>query len=815
MFFKVSCGGCHMLVLAAPRPQGYEEVTVQQDITENYLEKSYSELLGNPSTPSTLNRTLSARVRRRERERSPDQFGRMLRTLPALAPGFLNSSLPVTSRSIPARLPSMDIPASMEANGIHRPQESREQRSDSDREKQTGSLYQDSDAGPGNDTAAGEASEDEESQAAAEEEENSIEGESENEEVVNKSKTEGTDVEHTSKEEKDLKNEKTEEDQSNEAEDQEVGEEENEDQQQLEETEEENGEKESDAEGSLEEESHLEESWGEGEESDAAGEEEEAGESRAERESVEEEEEEEGRECVCLKMTLYLTLQNLQHKSEEESEEEENYDDDEEDEEEDDDDDEEETTVQEMTKGEPQAKNSDVISEEQHGKEPEIVKDDSVPDGVQKEMLTAIFNSVSEEQESPKAQDPSPAEEVREEEAKEESKSKGLFGTNGRISLFKRWSIPEDKKPEKKGEVKPVSTLQEDKPKDNRNGSSRNLENKDLNQNNAGENTTEPTQCEFFCSPGYQLKGERSVTCMSSKAWTGKHTSCVDVEPPTIKCPSVKEKTAEPETLTARVYWETPEGRDTADGILTDVTLKGMPPGSYFPEGDHRIQYTVFDRAGNKGTCKFAVKVRVRRCGRLHPPENGYMKCSSDGDNYGATCAFACMGGFELQGSTARVCQYGLTWAGSEPSCAPMNINVAVRSAAALLDQFYEKRRLLLVSAPSAANHNYRFQMGILQQAQCGVDMRHITIIELVGVYPAQIGRIRHRLIPPGLALQLRLLLQISHTSYTMVLIDKHGMDKERYAFPVTAAELFTLIDTFPLRKEEMKVQAEAGQTCN
>ncbi|RXM32675.1 X-linked retinitis pigmentosa GTPase regulator [Acipenser ruthenus] len=325
---SVSCGGCHMLVLAAPRPQGYEEVTLQQDdITENYLEKSYSELLGNPSTPSTLSRTLSARVRRRERERSPDQFGRMLRTLPALAPGFLNSSLPVTSRSIPARLPSMDIPASMEANGIHRPQESRgnesdgedknkveetykgrrvskteritkqmaftissksessdsqsekksavksqivskartsEQRSDSDRERQTGSLYQDSDAGPGKDTAAGEASEVEESQAAAaEEEENSIEGKKvKNEEVVNKSKTEGTDVEHTSKEEEDLENEKTaeEEDQSNEAEDQEVGEEENEDHQELEETEEENREKDSDAEGSLEEaeeESHL------------------------------------------------------------------------------------------------------------------------------------------------------------------------------------------------------------------------------------------------------------------------------------------------------------------------------------------------------------------------------------------------------------------------------------------------------------------------------------------------------------------------------------------------------------------------------
>lgn len=40
------------------------------------------------------------------------------------------------------------------------------------------------------------------------------------------------------------------------------------------------------------------------------------------------------------------------------------------------------------------------------------------------------------------------------------------------------------------------------------------------------------------------------------------------------------------------------------------VILKGLPPGSHFPEGDHKIQYTVYDRAENKGTCKFLVKVR-------------------------------------------------------------------------------------------------------------------------------------------------------------------------------------------------------------
>ncbi|KAF4797822.1 Sushi repeat-containing protein SRPX [Turdus rufiventris] len=322
------------------------------------------------------------------------------------------------------------------------------------------------------------------------------------------------------------------------------------------------------------------------------------------------------------------------------------------------------------------------------------------------------------------------------------------------------------------------------------------------------------SRCEYYCSPGYQLKGDRIVTCMDSKAWSGRPAACVDTEPPRIQCPSVKEKSAEPNKLTARVFWDTPEGRDTADGILTDVILKGLPPGSHFPEGDHKIQYTVYDRAENKGTCKFLVKVRVRRCVKLNAPDNGYIKCSGDGNNYGATCEFSCIGGYELQGSPARVCQYNLGWSGVEPTCAPMNINVNVRTAAALLDQFYEKRRLLIISTPTAANFFYRMQLGMLQPAQCGLDLRHVTVVELVGVFPAQIGRIGVKLLPPSLALQLRLLLRIPHYNFNIVVMDKHGMDKERYPFPATPAELFALIDKFPLRKDEMKLQAEIGQSC-
>lgn len=40
------------------------------------------------------------------------------------------------------------------------------------------------------------------------------------------------------------------------------------------------------------------------------------------------------------------------------------------------------------------------------------------------------------------------------------------------------------------------------------------------------------------------------------------------------------------------------------------VILKGKPSKSNFPEGLHKMSYTVFDRAGNKGSCRFTVRVR-------------------------------------------------------------------------------------------------------------------------------------------------------------------------------------------------------------
>lgn len=57
-----------MVVLAQPRDQTSGDVTLEEDdLTEDLMERPYGELLGGTADSSTLQRSLSARVRRRER----------------------------------------------------------------------------------------------------------------------------------------------------------------------------------------------------------------------------------------------------------------------------------------------------------------------------------------------------------------------------------------------------------------------------------------------------------------------------------------------------------------------------------------------------------------------------------------------------------------------------------------------------------------------------------------------------------------------------------------------------------------------------
>ncbi|KAM6212850.1 LOW QUALITY PROTEIN: X-linked retinitis pigmentosa GTPase regulator [Sarcoramphus papa] len=104
----VACGGCHMLVFAAPRPEGCEEVLLE-DLYESRLTATISKMSGDSLLTNTLQLT-SARMRRREREKSPEQFIRMARTLPPLGESCLKSSLPVTSNTSPLCFSAISLP---------------------------------------------------------------------------------------------------------------------------------------------------------------------------------------------------------------------------------------------------------------------------------------------------------------------------------------------------------------------------------------------------------------------------------------------------------------------------------------------------------------------------------------------------------------------------------------------------------------------------------------------------------------------------------------------------------------------------------
>ncbi|NXI63835.1 RPGR regulator, partial [Anseranas semipalmata] len=103
----VACGGCHMLVFATPRPKESEEILLE-DLSESRLITTISNMRGDSLVTNTLQLT-SARMRRRERERSPEQFIRMARTLPPLGE-HLKSSLRVSSNTSPLCFSATSLP---------------------------------------------------------------------------------------------------------------------------------------------------------------------------------------------------------------------------------------------------------------------------------------------------------------------------------------------------------------------------------------------------------------------------------------------------------------------------------------------------------------------------------------------------------------------------------------------------------------------------------------------------------------------------------------------------------------------------------
>ena len=85
--------------------------------------------------------------------------------------------------------------------------------------------------------------------------------------------------------------------------------------------------------------------------------------------------------------------------------------------------------------------------------------------------------------------------------------------------------------------------------------------------------------------------------------------------------------------------------------------------------------------------------------------------------------------------------------------------------------------------------------------------MKSQRVVEPGGMKP------RQNLIPPWASLS-RHFQRLTRSYFNMVLIDKQGIDRERYMEPVTPEEIFTFIDDYLLSNKELTQRRQQRDMC-
>jgi hypothetical protein len=110
------------------------------------------------------------------------------------------------------------------------------------------------------------------------------------------------------------------------------------------------------------------------------------------------------------------------------------------------------------------------------------------------------------------------------------------------------------------------------------------------------------------------------------------------------------------------------------------------------------------------------------------------------------------------------------------------------------------QNRLLLIFAPDADSALYRRQQEMLLVAEPGLNERDMVIIFVIREAVSTKGRPA----APVAAVDLRDAYGVLPHEFRVVLIGKDGGVKLRQEEPISAADLFALIDSMPMRKQEM-----------
>ncbi|PVD22127.1 hypothetical protein C0Q70_17931 [Pomacea canaliculata] len=179
------------------------------------------------------------------------------------------------------------------------------------------------------------------------------------------------------------------------------------------------------------------------------------------------------------------------------------------------------------------------------------------------------------------------------------------------------------------------------------------------------------SQCSLTCQTGFTLTGSsQTVTCTSAGRWdNGQAAVCLDVTPPTLKCPTNVNVVAANGMTSAVANWPTATVQDNAGNDQVVVT-SSLPSGMTLEEGQHSVTVRAIDRSGQSSSCTFMVTVTAITCSKPPVPSNGALSGCQNASPVGATCQQTCNSGFQMTGGTlVRTCDVDGQWSGEVATC--------------------------------------------------------------------------------------------------------------------------------------------------
>ncbi|XP_065896438.1 P-selectin-like [Dysidea avara] len=158
--------------------------------------------------------------------------------------------------------------------------------------------------------------------------------------------------------------------------------------------------------------------------------------------------------------------------------------------------------------------------------------------------------------------------------------------------------------------------------------------------------------CTFTCDSGYEVRGSSMRSCQSDGGWSGMTTTCARVS-----CPDLGQP----------------------DNGMIDCTFGDDGIASYqdtcrFSCADgYRLRGSTSRNCQSDGTWSGGIATCHRvPCDELPQPEHGSVMCDYGDDgttSYQDICRYTCADGFEIMGSSSRICLSTGMWSNDEPMC--------------------------------------------------------------------------------------------------------------------------------------------------